>query len=75
MALPDRANEPTNRVPPAVVESVGGSSGSGQAVADGLQAMVNGGASVQNFLVRKTNTDYNNVSVWGSIDVDFDLAE
>jgi hypothetical protein len=50
------------------------SSVTGQAIADGLQAMVNGGSSVQNFLVRKTNTDYNNVSVSGSVDVDFDLT-
>jgi hypothetical protein len=47
----------------------------GQTVADGLQAMVSGGSSVQNFLVRKTTSDYNNVSVTGSVDVDFDLTD
>jgi hypothetical protein len=47
----------------------------GQAAADALQIMVDGGPSVSNFLVRKLAENFDNVSVAGSIDVDFDLAD
>jgi len=47
----------------------------GQAVADALQVMVDGGPSVSNFLVRKLNENFDNVSVSGSVDVDFDVAD
>jgi len=47
----------------------------GQAVADALQVMVDGGPSVTSFLVRKLNENFDNVSVSGSVDVDFDVAD
>lgn len=47
----------------------------GPAVADALQVMVDGGPSVSNFLVRKLSENYDNVSVTGSVDVDFDVAD
>jgi hypothetical protein len=46
----------------------------GQPVADALQVMVDGGPSVSNFLVRKLDETFGNVTITGSIDVDFDLA-
>ena len=45
----------------------------GQAVA--LQIMVDGGPSVSNFLVRKLDESFDNVSVTGSINADFDVAD
>jgi len=45
----------------------------GQAVADALQVMVDGGPDVTSFLVRKLNENFDNVSVTGSVEVDFDV--
>jgi hypothetical protein len=42
--------------------------------AGALQVMVDGGASVSNFLVRKLDESFDNVSVTGSVDMDFDFA-
>jgi hypothetical protein len=47
----------------------------GQAVADALQAMIDGGPPVSSFLVRKLDESFDNASLTGSIDVDFDLGE
>lgn len=46
----------------------------GGAVASALQAMIDGGPSLQNFLIRKTNSDNTQVNVTASVDVEFDLV-
>jgi hypothetical protein len=46
----------------------------GQAVADALQVMVDGGPSVSNFLVRRLDENFDNVATTGCVDVDLDLA-
>lgn len=46
----------------------------GGAVASALQAMIDGGPTLQNILIRKTNSDYTQVNVTASVDVEFDLV-
>ena len=45
----------------------------GQAVADARQTMVDGGPSASSFLVRKLNETFDDPTIYGTIDVDFDL--
>ncbi len=46
----------------------------GGAVASAIQAMIDGGPTLQNILIRKTNSDYTQVNVTASVDVEFDVV-
>ncbi len=46
----------------------------GQAIANALRPMADGGSSASSFLVHKLDESFDNVTVTASIDVDFDVS-
>jgi hypothetical protein len=43
--------------------------------ASAIQTMIDAGPALQNILIRKTNSDYTQVTVTASVDVEFDLTD